>query len=281
MENIIVFLYINILKKVMDNKYDDVKGVKLYDIVIPVHSKDFERFKYQIEYTKKNILNYRNIYIVSNITNISIDGCIIIDENIYPFSKKMISNYVIEKSVGWVLQQLIKLYSGFVIPNILENYLVIDSDTFFFKPTTFIENNKLLFAYGTEHHKPYFEQMKRMNTELIKMIPDKSGICHHMIFNTKYVKELFNFICKEGDEFYNVLLKNINKNDASCVSEYEIFFNYMIKFNPDKIKIRKLKWKNYERKDTDLKKLMNEYDYVSFHQYSIKNETLFKILNNK
>ena len=42
------------------------------------------------------------------------------------------------------------------IQNILDKYLVIDSDTFFLKPTTFIENNKCLYNYGSEYNKSYF-----------------------------------------------------------------------------------------------------------------------------
>ena len=43
---------------------------------------------------------------------------------------------------GWYLQQLIKLYSGYFIPYILDHYLVIDSDVYFLKEIEFI--------FGTE-----------------------------------------------------------------------------------------------------------------------------------
>ena len=37
---------------------------------------------------------------------------------------------------------------------------------------------------------------------------NKSGICHHMIFETKYIKILFNKIERiHNDTFYNIFLK--------------------------------------------------------------------------
>lgn len=62
-----------------------------------------------------------------------------------------------------------------------------DSDTFFLKPTTFVENNKCLYNYGTEYHKPYFDHMEKLDKDLTKIDKSKSGICHHMIFDKKYL----------------------------------------------------------------------------------------------
>lgn len=252
----------------------------MFDIVIPVHSKDFERFLYQIEYTKKNIIGYRNIYIVTNNTETPIKNCILINENIFPFNIKLIiEKYNINSNrAGWYLQQLIKLYSSFIIPNILDNYLVIDSDTFFMKPTTFIENDKLLFNIGVEYHIPYFTHMKKLHNSLNRNYNDKSGITHHMIFNKQTLINLFNLVCGNNDidnnimKFYDIFLKNIVNSEKSGASEYEIYFNYMIKYHYDKIKIRKLKWLNYKKNmSINYFKTNHEYDYISYHQYEIDN----------
>ena len=50
-------------------------------------------------------------------------------------------------------------YNKDIIPDILDNYLVLDSDTIFLKPTTFFENNIPLYNYGTEYNLPYFIHM--------------------------------------------------------------------------------------------------------------------------
>jgi hypothetical protein len=74
----------------------------------------------------------------------------------FPFNKDTIKSYINNNRSGWYLQQLIKLYAGSVIKDILDNYLVIDADTFFFKPTTFFKNNKPLYNYGSEYHYTLF-----------------------------------------------------------------------------------------------------------------------------
>jgi FkbM family methyltransferase len=238
-----------------------------FDIVIPVGPNDIEVIQKQIQYTKKNIIGYRNIFIISYDPSINIDGCATIDERIFPFSIDTIAKYHGKRTRnGWYLQQLLKLYAGIVIPDILERYLVIDTDTFFLKPTKFIENSKCLYNFGTEYHLPYFKHMLRLSRDFVKMDRNKSGICHHMIFETKYIKDIFSLVeNNHGDLFYNVFLKYVANEHytGSGASEYELYFNYMLKYHSDKIKIRPLKWRNSSELELNL-----DLDYISWHWYN-------------
>jgi hypothetical protein len=240
--------------------------MNLFDIVIPVGPNDIDIINNQIQYTKTNIIGYRNIFLVSYRKDLLIDNCITIPETIFPFSINTVSQIHGQNSRnGWYLQQLLKLYAGIVIPDILEKYLVIDSDTFFLKPTIFIENNKCLYNYGTEYHKPYFEHMSRLDNKLKKKIDDKSGICHHMIFETKYINEMIDKIENtHNDKFYNIFLKMVSSDMilSSGASEYEIYFNYMLEYHLSEIEIRSLKWINSSSIITD-----SDYDYISIHWY--------------
>jgi len=240
-----------------------------FDIVIPVGPNDKDIIKVQIEYTKKNIIGYRNIYLVSYDAYLSIDCCITINENIFPFNIDTVERLHGKLSRnGWYLQQLLKLYAGNVIPDILDKYLVIDSDTFFLKPTTFIEYGRCLYNFGTEYHMPYFIHMEKLDNDFIKIDKNMSGICHHMMFETKYVNEIISKIERNhNDFFYNVFLYQITDKSFSGASEYEIYFNYMVKNHPTEIKIRKLNWKN----SNNVEDINNEeYDYVSYHWYLMK-----------
>ena len=234
-----------------------------FDIVIPIGPNDREVIEEQITYTKKNVIGYRNIYLISYDPTIEIDGCITINENIFPFNKETVQNFHGELNRnGWYLQQLLKLYAGNVIPNILDRYLVIDSDTFFLKPTFFIFAGYCLYNYGFEYHKPYFEHMKRIDNDFVKVV-NKSGICHHMMFETKYINEIINRVEKKHNNlFYNVFLETVTEKSGSGASEYELYFNYMLKHNVDKIKIRRLNWTNVNNLNTQIKK---KFDYVSYH----------------
>jgi hypothetical protein len=235
-----------------------------FDIAICVGPNDANIISKQIEYTKNNIIGYRNIYLICYDPTIIIDGCITINENIFPFSLETVSNMhgKLDRN-GWYLQQLLKLYALITIPEMLERCLVIDADTFFLKPTTFIKNNKCLYNIGSEYHRPYFQHMIKLDESLIKVDNTKSGITHHMMFEKTYINKLINKIeQKHNDKFYNVFLKMVTEFMGAGASEYEIYFNYMLKNYNDKIELRRLKWANTNSLD-----VRADFDYISYHWY--------------
>lgn len=236
-----------------------------FDIVIPIGPNDISLINQQIEFTKKNVIGYRNIYLVSYDPSLEVAGCITIDENIFPFNKMTVAEeHTASWRNGWYLQQLLKLYAGLLIPGIMDKYLVIDSDTFFVKPATFIENGKCLYNYGTEFHIPYFQHMERLHPSFRKMV-EQSGICHHMMFETKYVKEIISLVEElHNQKFYKVFLSKVSKFDIlhSGASEYEIYFNYILANHNDSINIRPLQWENV----STLNNFGNNV-YVSYHHY--------------
>jgi len=247
----------------------------LFDIVILIGKNDIKNSNQQIEYTKKNIIGYRNIFLIPSDSSLQIEGCITITEDTFPFTIDTVAKYHQKRNRnGWYLQQLLKLYAGLVIPNILDRYLVIDSDTFFLKSTRFINdnNNKCLYNISNEFHQPYYDHLNKLNPNL-KKVNDQSGICHHMIFDKKYIKELFNLIENNHNnkEFYKIFLENVDEKyyNSSGASEYEIYFNYMLQFNNDKIEIRELIWKNVSNLNDIQNDINNNYDYISCHSHGI------------
>ena len=238
----------------------------LFDIVIPVGPNEKFVINKQIEYTKKNVIGYRNIYLICYDPTIIVDGCITINENIFPFSLETVRNIHGDLSRnGWYLQQLLKLYALLVLPDILDKCLVIDSDTFFLKPTVFMNNNECLYNYGTENHLPYFDHMSKLDVGLMKVDKNKSGICHHMMFERAYITEIITKVEEKhnNDKFYNIFLKLVTDVTGSGASEYEIYFNYMLQNHIDKIKIRDLNWIN----SNNISHLNSHYDYISCHWY--------------
>jgi len=247
--------------------YDIYKMNNNFDIVIPVGPRDIDIINKQIHYTKQNIIGYRYIYIITSNKSLKLDKCITISEDIFPF-KDIVKTYINNNKFGWYFQQLIKLYAGLIIPNILDKYLVLDADTFFLKKTYFISDNKCLYNYGVEYHKPYFDHMIKLDNSFKKKFKYKSGICHHMMFETKYIKKLFNIVeSNNKDKFYISFLKNIENIYGSGASEYELYFNFMVTFHFDKIIIRKLHWDNVSYISDEIFK---KYDYISYHWYNRK-----------
>jgi hypothetical protein len=244
----------------------------MFDIVIPLGPSDKDVIQHQLEYTKKNIIGYRNIYIVSSILDLELPDCIVIPESIFPFTLQHVAEYLTQNHRnGWYLQQLLKLYAGSIIPGILDRYLVIDADTFFMKPVTFIDEDKLCYNVGNEYNLPYFNHINTLFGDRVYKVNKKwSGICHHMIFDQKYLAELFAMVeTAHGMPFWRAFLSSVSPTYilGSGASKYEIYFNYMLIYHKDEIIVRPLQWKNSETMD-----LSGNYDYISIHWYSRKEQ---------
>jgi len=243
----------------------------MYDIVIPVGPNDYSVLLKQLVYTKKNCIGYRSIFIIGapSVQKIieSVSDVIWVDEGIFPFKLVDMHSYAnanpYESSRnGWYFQQLIKLYAGSIVPGILDRWLVIDVDTFFIKPVEFIHDDKCLYAVGTENWYHYFYHMDRLLG--LRRVGPHSGICHHMIFEQKYVLEIFAKVETRGLPFWRAFMSEIDKNQyhLSGASEYEIYFNYMLTYHAESIQIRPLMWKNVRTLD-----LNSPCHYISWHHY--------------
>ena len=243
----------------------------IFDVVICVGPNDNDVIYNMIPYTKKNIIGYRNIYLVCANSSIDIDGTITIDEKIFPFTiNDLIIKFGNNSRNGWYLQQLLKFYAGNVITGILENYLIIDSDTYFLKPISFIDNDgKYIYTTGNEYHKPYFNHMNKLHPSL-KKIHHCSGIVHHMIVNNKYLNKLMKLVESNHNDqpFWEIFMNMVDPIDFpySGASEYEMYFNYMNMYHKNDIITRKLNWTNaYSINDSN-----KHRDYVSIHWYMRK-----------
>ena len=233
-----------------------------FDIVIPTTKKDLNTLEECIAACKKYIKNYRNIIVISDkqYTN----NALWFNEDNFQFSKNDLINIIGEHwRFGWYYQQLLKLYAPFTIPNISDNILILDSDTIFLKNIDFFHDNKPCYNYGTANHKPYFRHMKQLHSDLTRQDKKKSGICHHMIFQTHILRELFYKIeTKHKKDFWRIFLESVDLSEKSGASEYEIYFNYILKFHNENIKIRRLQWENSSKIDDN-----KDLHYVSKHSY--------------
>ena len=57
-----------------------------------------------------------------------------------------------------------------------------------------------------------------------------------MIFETKYIKEIIDLIeNNHSDKFYNIFLNLVTEKSGNGASEYEIYFNYVLKYHKNEI----------------------------------------------
>lgn len=242
--------------------------MKKFDLVLPVGVNEIPIINDVVSLVKENINGYNKIFLVTNDKNLSIDGCITIDENIFPFTKQdMINILGTSPRIGWIYQQLLKLYSVNIIENCLEDILILDSDVFILKKLSFIENDLPVFTVGYENTRQYHTHSEKLHPSITRIHKDYSGISHHMMLNRDNIKELFNLIEDYHKKpFFNVFLESIDAkflHGSSC-SEYEIYFNFMCRYHPNEMKIRELKWANVPHLTNEV---INQYDYVSIPKW--------------
>lgn len=250
------------------------------DVVIPSTEKDLVTLELCLAGIKENGKGIRRIIVVSK-TKLT-DKAEWFDEASYPFSYQEITEAlakgdlegkkVLELSgrTGWYLQQLLKLYAPLVIPGISSNVLILDSDTIFLNPVTFLnEHFAGMYNPGCEYHPAYFNHASRLHPEIYKLFGWYSGISHHMIFQKPVVQELLERVeTLHSAPFWKVFCQLVEPENYafSGASEYEIYFNYLFS-RTDQPSIRLLKWKNIN-KLSEIPLLKEEgFHYVSAHSY--------------
>ncbi len=252
------------------------------DVVIPCTEKDIPTLNKCIRGIRANCKEVRRVIVVSkkHLTK----HAEWYDEKRYPFSmsdvakqllgsKKKAERYMKDPKnrLGWIYQQLLKLYAPFVIPGISGNVLILDSDTIFLNHVTFTQKKgAACFNTGSEYHKPYFKHAKRLLPYLHKVHRKFSGICHHMLFQKNVLEHLFKEVkTRHHVPFWKAFLKCIDHKElyGSGASEYEIYFNYAC-IRSKQFTIREFKWQNINRLDQINQFKKTGYHYVSCHTWA-------------
>jgi hypothetical protein len=240
-----------------------------FDIVILVGPQDLGIIHQQIKYTQKNVRDYRQIYIIACDPALKVAGCTTVCETQFPFQLTDVAHiHGPSKRNGWYFQQLLKLYAGTVITDILPRYLVIDCDTFFLKPTTFVNTQQALFNQSHwENHAPYYRHMQKVLPGLVKAGPF-SWVTHHMLFEQRYLQALFQKVeSVHGKTFWQIFLNCVEpqwRSEGSGASEYELYGNFMWQYYRNAVTLRPLNWKNVKQ----LSEAVTSHSYVSVHYYN-------------
>ncbi len=258
------------------------------DVVIPAISKDIEVLDLCIEGIKTHGKSIRNVYVISpeRLTT----NAIWVDEKNFPFTKHDVA-FAIYKSkelakaylakpgnrIGWIYQQLLKLYAPLVIKGISSNVLLLDSDTIFLNPVSFLNDRfEPLFNPGIAHSKEYFTHAKKVIPGFKKFFREHSGICHHMLVQKSVIEGLFEVIRLYNHlEPWRALCHHIFVEPSGDVtnlamSEFEIYFNYIFGATRQ-AHIRVLKWANVSSLDSMNRYKRDGYHYISCHSYMKKN----------
>jgi len=209
----------------------------MIDVIIPTHVKDTETLELCIEQARKNVLNVNKVYVISK--DKLTDSAEWIPESAFPFSLVEVSDIIGETwRTTWYYQQVLKFYAHEACDGLLDDYLIVDSDTMFLRPIDFYEeeSGKIYFNFGYEKYPSYDEHMKKLVPGLNR-VDDKSGITHSMVFSRDILTELKKTVeLKHDSPLWKAFLDITNhkylsvdnqSHDANGrASEYEIYFNY-------------------------------------------------------
>jgi hypothetical protein len=249
------------------------------DVVVPLALKDIPKLQICIENLVAHSLTpIRNIYIISNnniiLNNLFIDKPLIwVNEAEFPFTKEDIENIFKSKQcmyqhTSWYYQQLLKFYIFRVIPDLLPNTLILDSDYVFIKDIKFLtDDGKAILASGypfkwllntKEYPYPPIHIHVSFATRFIpKWFPVSSfsGMQHHMLFQKDIVEELFSIIAEtHKQEFWKAFVENIEVEKWNAASEYVIYYHFVMGRKANKVITRNLKTCDfiYDSKENEL-----------------------------
>jgi hypothetical protein len=252
------------------------------DVVIPSTEKDLYTLDLCIKGIKENGMNVRRVIVVSK--NKLSNEAEWYSEEAYPFSYEDVAeslakgnSYLRKKMLrsgartGWYYQQLLKFYAPLVIPDISSNVLILDSDTIFLNPVTFLNaKNGGMYNPGTEYNPSYFKHAELLIPGFYKLFPEYSGISHHMIFQRPVIEELLSLVeSNHSKPFWKIFCQLVEPKSLhfSGASEYEIYFNYVFS-RSNQVSIRKLDWKNIQRLGEIPILQKQGVHYVSLHSYN-------------
>ncbi|MFI5343132.1 MAG: DUF6492 family protein [Chlamydiales bacterium] len=259
------------------------------DVVIVSHPKDKNTVELCIDGIQQNCSQIRRLIVVSS--EPLTDKAEWFDEALFPFSKEDVTlaigrgkslvakSFFMHKShrnPGWYYQQLLKLYSGFVIPGISSNVLVIDADTVFLNPVEFMnpETYGGLFCFTTfDKVKPYISAFNRYISHAKRLLPgykrvypEYYSISHHMLFQKPILEDLFSTVEKQHKKrFWKAFCASVDLNEGGA-SEYEIYFNFALT-RTKQVAIRPLKWINSPDLNKRGEYQEEGYHFASFHTY--------------
>lgn len=215
---------------------------KKYDVLTTLHKKDLQNYENFFNTNMKFLDESSNFYYIAN-ENFNIKSNFI-NENKFPFSKKDIQNYlkdyIPKDRCGWYYQQLLKLYIFKIENNFKKYVLILDGDLIFFNYINFFKNNRPKINYldlgNKKIHQPYISTINYLFPN-IKIDPNKSGICHFILFKKNILNEiLYNIENKFNKLPWKAILDSViyyvkkNKYNISIFSEYELYYNYVINF---------------------------------------------------
>ncbi len=175
---------------------------------------------------------------------------------------------------GWILQQI--LVCNFLLTTQAQNVLVVDADTLILRKQIWVDKNeRQILMQSLEFHKPYYDFLT--NQSEIFGSPKASYISHHMLFQTKYFRQMMKLWGVDADQLLKRALSFSHEAEASPFDlKYEPYAQYMLSNHRSRIHLSK--WSNISLKKSTIidlfdpmdaqSGLLDGYNSLSLHHWS-------------
>ena len=245
----------------------------LMDIIIPYHEKDEYTIRACIDSCKKYVQGFENIYILSK-NELDYSDTKWIPEKAFPFTVEDIGRLnpsIRESRRAWYYQQLLKLYL-FKVRDDFNEFLIVDADVVFLNEYSPKVEGKWAYNTHSDIHEPYALNAKLIHPSLVPFDEKTSGITHAMLFERERLQQLFNRIKRKGQEVWETIISSLKVDlvgeyggEGSALSEYDLYFNFIMKEYPTEYIIRETLYEDVR----DYKKYLGHKDlvYVANHSY--------------
>lgn len=283
---------------------------KIYDAIVIVTPADFKR----VECNNQRIVKYlpvRKVLFVGSEelkelvrqSNLGDKAGFVNENDIIPFEdvyncmKDVMADILLGRElprglVGWYYQQFLKMKYSALCDD--EYYMSWDGDTVPCKDFSMFDSERRpYFDMKHEYHEEYFITMETI-LPFVKKIVDKSFISEHMIFNSRYMKEMIEAIESneniKGTTFWEKILNSIRLEhiQENSFSEFETYGTYMMTKHPEVYAYRN--WHSFRYGGYYFHpEQMTEHDYewmgrdfyaISFEKFHTVREDLENLFNN-
>ena len=248
----------------------------MYDVLIPLAEKDFNKFRFAYDSIIRYLDGFQNVYCISSVEipkNLKISKVsYFLDADVVDFDFSVFKERA-KVRTGWYRQQFIKLFQTMTG----NDYLVSDADNIYTKKIDVFRNGKPVFILGKDQqYDPYFALSEKL-FGFGREYP-YSFINEIMLFKRSIIKE---FVASTGLTkygFFALITAELNRiQENSGMSEYELYGNYVTKYHKDLYEYEYLPfvnmnkhriWSDDEIKNEIKKCMKTECSMIKMHSWS-------------
>lgn len=204
-------------------------GINLFT---PIGPKDYINAQEFINNKLATVSNLKKIYYLAEI-DLNLINCVYVDPEKFTSIRDVLDKSNVKpERYGWYYQQLCTLFFLSLIDTEERFTLMCASDIFFNNEINFFDESLPIITLGrSPYHAEFmfiFCRLFNLDHSSIFHNQKYSAISHHSVFEKNVVMQLLNEFGNTLEEQIQYIVNSINFKVKSGLSEYELYFNYML-----------------------------------------------------